>query len=233
MKRLLKKSLAAQDLKKLFQAGQLTRNTIHGSLDQQVIQEHFSITDVQLGDNAVLDIPGVTFVFDLEGSSASIRDQGEHDFIDTYAEMFRGLSEIIYLNNGIIEKFPGDGISAHFLKYDDPNLDLSRRRAATAANAIQAYMRRKNFNGYRISMWSGPTTVATTIGNADHHELISIGHGVNMAHKLEKVIKENGFTVGMDYEISRHYSEIANRPVNLRTLPPSLTSDRARIWYGA
>ncbi|MDU7472355.1 MAG: hypothetical protein E7L01_03195 [Paenibacillus macerans] len=233
MKRLLKKSLNPSDLNKLFQAGQLTRRAIYGSLDPQIIHEHFSITDVEVGDNAILETPGVTFVFDLEGSSANIRDRGERDFIDTYAEMFSNLTDIIYRNNGIVEKFPGDGISAHFLKLgNEQGLSLSRYRAATAAYEMQTYMSRLGYRGYRISMWSGESTVATTIGNENHHELISIGHGVNMAHKLEKIVKENGFTVGMDYEISIHYRRIAAKAINERVLPQSLMTHDVKHWYG-
>ncbi|MBB3111788.1 class 3 adenylate cyclase [Paenibacillus phyllosphaerae] len=233
MKRLLKKSLNPSDLSKLFQAGQLTRRAIYGSLDPEVIREHFSITDVEIGDNAILEIPGVTFVFDLEGSSANIRDHGERDFINTYAEMFSNLTGIIYRNNGIVEKFPGDGISAHFLKLEnEQSLASSRSRAATAAYEIQTYMSRLGYKGFRICMWSGETTVATTIGNEIHHELISVGHGVNMAHKLEKIVKENGFTVGMDYEISIHYKGKANRAINQRILPHNLMTHEVKHWYG-
>ncbi|MEO2212768.1 hypothetical protein ABGV40_18145 [Paenibacillus amylolyticus] len=233
MKRLLKKSLNPRDLSKLFQEGQLTKKSIHGSLDPEIIHEHFSITDVEIGDNAILDIPGVTFVFDLEGSSANIRDRGERDFIDTYAEMFNQLTSIIYQNKGIVEKFPGDGISAHFLKLEtEHNLNLSKLRAATTAHNIQELMDRHRYRGYRISMWTGETTIATTIGNDHHHELISIGHGVNMAHKLEKIIKEEGFTLGMDYELAMHYQRIGNRALNERLLPQNLKTISEKHWYG-
>ncbi|MDF9845019.1 MULTISPECIES: hypothetical protein [unclassified Paenibacillus] len=233
MKRLLKKSLSPGDLSKLFQAGQLTKRSIYGSLDLQVIREHFSITDVEIGDNAILEIPGVTFVFDLEGSSANIRDRGEQNFINTYAEMFSNLTAIIYRNNGIVEKFPGDGISAHFLKLEnEPNLTFSKSRAANAAYEIQTYMTRSGYTGYRMSMWTGESTVATTIGNDNHHELISIGHGVNMAHKLEKVIKDNGFTLGMDHGISRYFKEKTNKAVNERLLPQNLITVSEKHWYG-
>lgn len=234
MRNILKKSLDPKDLSRLFQAGRLTKEAIYNSLDQQVIQEHFSITDIDIEDNAIIPIPGVTFVFDLEGSSANIRDRGEQDFIETYAQMFKDMTNIIYSNGGIVEKFPGDGISAHFLqKPADPNISVSRLRAARAANDIQNYMRELHYSGYRISMWTGATTVATTIGNADHHELISIGHGVNMAHKLEKEIKLRGFTIGMDKEISVQYRHIAQTIVIPNSLPSNLCSYEEKLWYGA
>lgn len=60
---------------------------------------------------------------------------------------------IIFQNNGIVEKFPGDGISAHFLKLDhEASLALSRYRALLPHTKIQTYMRQLGNKGYRISM---------------------------------------------------------------------------------
>ncbi|MEK4853866.1 hypothetical protein NST04_28785 [Paenibacillus sp. FSL H7-0756] len=233
MKNILKKSLNTNDLNKLFQAGMLTKRSIHGSLDEEIIREHFSITDIGIKDNAVIPIPGVTFVFDLEGSSVSIRDRGEQDFIDRFSQMFKSLTNIIYSNNGIVEKFPGDGISAHFLQNAEESFAICRRRAASTANDIQTYMRNQNYSGFRISMWSGQSTVATTIGDENHHEIISIGHGVNVAHKLEKTIKDSGFTVGMDRDIWFQYKAVTGKAENVRTLPTNLRSATEQYWYGA
>ena len=224
MKRMLKKSLNQNELNTFIQLG---------SLDQTVIKEHFSLDDISLEGSGqpYVDIPGVTMVFDLAGSSASIRQDGPNQFVETYASIFSELTEIIYKNKGVVEKFPGDGISAHFIKErTEANFDQARQRAATCAIKIREFM-----NGigrgrsYRICMWTGSDTIATTIGSIHHKEIISIGHGVNVAHKLEKFVKEKGCVIGMDSRIAAYF------PQSIRTayeMPEDLRQSPAEIWYG-
>lgn len=228
MKRLLRKALSESDIRVL------------GSLDPHIIHEHFSLTDVDYeGEAKYIDLPGVTMVFDLAGSSASIRQDGPKNFVDQYAEIFSELTEIIYKNGGIVEKFPGDGISAHFLRWEDAEYTLhgSRTRAAKAAYNIKNYMDKNGlFREYRICMWSGEDTIATYIGKDPQHiELISIGHGVNMAHKLEKHVKNADCVIGMDYELAKIYETSFSKnniKMGYKEMPDELRSNKDDKWYG-
>ena len=89
----------------------LTEETIIKSLSaRDVLHEQFSITDLPNGMIGIAAaLPAATAVFDLAGSSLSIRNNGAINYAAESQDLFRGLSDIIYMHDGIIEKFPGDG----------------------------------------------------------------------------------------------------------------------------
>ncbi len=204
-----------------------------GSIDIGVLLEHFSIDDVKVGEIGYVEIPAVTLVFDLAGSSVSIRNNGPHAFVDRFGEVFRELSNLIYRFNGIIEKFPGDGISAHFLKRDDEaDLLSASRRAVRAAEHMRHLMEDKGYRGqFRISMWTGKDTIAAVFGSEHHHEVISIGDGVNIAHKLEKFVKSRGYVIGMDDTVATQYKfEVGKVSVQEKDL--ILGDGSYTTWHG-
>jgi hypothetical protein len=204
------------------------------SLDQSILLEHFSINDIRFdGEARYADIPGVTMVFDLAGSSASIRQNGPRDYVDRYARIFDQLTTTLYQYDGIIEKFPGDGISSHFLKKTGENtLENARNRAVRTAVSIRDYMKQENLgNSFRICMWSGEDTIATVIGNGFHNELISVGNGVNIAHKIEKHVKEANCVIGMDINLAREYQRLGKQLSCQHNLPTDLSAN-GENWYG-
>jgi hypothetical protein len=94
----------------------LTEEVIFKSLNaSDILNEHFSITDIPRGEiGTMADLPGATVVFDLSESSLNIRNEGAKKFAADSQYLFKILTDIIYRNHGIVEKFPGDGISMHF-----------------------------------------------------------------------------------------------------------------------
>lgn len=154
MKKFIQRSLNVEDFK--------GPRRVFASLDQSILHEQFSIDDVRLDSEAkYADIPGVTMVFDLAGSSASIRQNGPKDFVDRYAKLFDHLTTTLYQHDGIIEKFPGDGISAHFLKKaGESTLKNARNRAVKATISIREYMKKEQLgSSFRICLWSGEDSV--------------------------------------------------------------------------
>lgn len=155
------------------------------------LQEHFLITDIPqkiIGTSA--HFPAATVVFDLSGSSLNIRDNGAEKFAAEFQYIFKILTDIIYTNKGIVEKFPGDGISMHF-----PANHFGEEIAIkNARNAIKEMLDvltdlfedEDEDDKYRFTLTFGDDTIITAFGNDRHKELISIGHSVNVAHKLEK-----------------------------------------------
>ena len=195
--------------------------------------EHFSTHDVG-GDfkGTALAFPATTVVFDLAGSSKSIRRRGARSFAAESQQIFESLSDIIYKNNGVIEKFPGDGISMHFPAAND----RKHQSIASAFNAIKEMDSnlRHNFvmkpQEYRFSMAYGSDTIITKFGNKSHTEIISIGNAVNVAHKLESHLKESIFNLAMD-EICKSSIQMGEENIRLKQfpLPPDLLS---RSWDG-
>lgn len=222
-----------------LQAGKVvTEDFIFKSLDLSSLQEHFSITDLPKGMiGLAAELPAATVVFDLAGSSLSIRNHGAKNFAADSQDLFRGLSDTIYLHKGIIEKFPGDGISMHFPAVS-VNKETAIIRAYKAIKEMDSFLRDKkkmNRSQYRFTLTYGDDTIVTKFGNDRHEELISIGHAVNVAHKLEKHVKAGSYYIGLDNQcksiIEKEWKSESYHP---NRLPNDLCRDSGKIefWYG-
>lgn len=203
-----------------------------------IFQEQFSITDLPNGNIGIAaKLPAATAVFDLAGSSLSIRNRGALNYAAESQDLFRGLSDIIYMHNGIIEKFPGDGISMHFPAVNVTK-DTAIIRAYKAIKEMISFLHDKkkmNKNQYRFTLTYGDDTIVTKFGNNNHEELISIGHAVNVAHKLEKEVKHGGYYLGMDNQckpiIEKEWKYERFQP---EYMPKDLCRNENGIefWYG-
>lgn len=203
------------------------------------IMHHISYNDVKglcSSKNIAYEFPATTVVFDLAGSSLSIRNNGAIEFAEKTQKIFNDLTTIIYAHNGIVEKFPGDGISMHFPKFDEEDIQSSIQRAFEAVDKMDTYLiTEANLcrGQFRFALTYGEDTVVTQFGNSKHKELITIGHAVNIAHKLEKLIKDNHCSIGFDetcYKyISPHCSCIPDFDLDSNLWRDSNCSEK---WYG-
>ncbi|MEH7707952.1 hypothetical protein CN572_27555 [Bacillus wiedmannii] len=221
----------------------LTEDVIFKSLNaSDIFHEHFSITDLPTGNiGTMADFPAVTVVFDLSGSSLNIRNNGAKSFAAESQYLFKVVTNIIYRNYGIVEKFPGDGISMHFpagSSEKEPNKDKAIYNACEAVMQIDHFLHTKlhlNRTDYRFSLTYGEDTIITTFGSSKHQELISIGHAVNVAHKLEKLIKEKKCFIGMDAQC-----QLVAKNVGFSSLSPFLMPEELcknmhnpyEFWFG-
>ncbi|QBP43171.1 nucleotidyl cyclase domain-containing protein [Paenisporosarcina antarctica] len=225
---------------KLIKDGKILESLIYSDL-----KKSFSITDIPTEKIGTYeDFPAATVVFDLSGSSLSIRNRGAKKFAAESQYLFKGITDIIYTHDGIIEKFPGDGISMHFPaknseKDDSVNAERAIKNACKSIMMIDLFLSTKmnmDRSKYRFSLSYGEDTIITIFGSLKHQELISIGHAVNVAHKLEKIIKNANCFVGMD-EICK---EIAESKYDFsfsvcKTLPIDLKRNEhgnPEFWYG-
>jgi len=181
------------------------------------------------------EFPAATVVFDLAGSSVSIREKGAKDYVIKNQEIFSELTNIIYQNKGIIEKFPGDGISIHFPLMGDETEKFPIRRAFRAIDFMDRYLRNEqglDRTNYRFTLTYGDDTIITKFGNRKHMEIISIGHAVNVAHKMEKYVKGENCCLGI-HERCRPYL-IVIQELKKYTLDSELCKDPniKEEWYG-
>ncbi|MEI5898021.1 hypothetical protein [Bacillus albus] len=221
----------------------LTEEVIFKSLNaSDILQEHFSITDLPADKiGTMADFPAVTVVFDLSGSSLNIRNNGAKTFAAESQYLFKVVTDIIYRNCGIVEKFPGDGISMHFPANSSektPNKEKAIYNACEAVMQIDHFLHtrlRLNRTDYRFSLTYGEDTIITTFGSSKHQELISIGHAVNVAHKLEKLIKENKCFIGMDAQCQVIAKNVGFRSWSRYIMPEELCKNRHHpyeSWFG-
>lgn len=179
---------------------------VRKSLSPSYIMNHFSIQDIDTDipedwKGVALTFPAATLVFDLAGSSVSIRERGAKDYVIQNQEIFSKLTQIIYSQEGIIEKFPGDGISAHFPIFESEFKRSPIIRAYNSMVYIKKFLeeeQKMSCSQFRFTLTYGKDTIITKFGGEEHTELISIGHAVNLAHKLEKYVKDEECFVGID-----------------------------------
>ncbi|MCK2005494.1 hypothetical protein MZM54_29500 [[Brevibacterium] frigoritolerans] len=217
----------------------LTEEVIYKSLNAaDIVNEHFSITDLPKGEiGTAADLPSATVVFDLSGSSLSVRANGAKKFAAETQYLFKVLTDIIYRNHGIVEKFPGDGISMHF-----PANKFGKDGAIH--NACEAIMQMDHFlntrlrlgrDKYRFTLTYGEDTIITKFGSLKHLELISIGHAVNVAHKLEKKIKDENCFIGMDDQCKMIAEKLGFSDFSSYLMPSDLMRNvhsRYEFWFG-
>ena len=114
------------------------------SLDSSNVSNHFSITDIPTNWEGIgIALPAATMVFDLAGSSLSIRDNGALNYVLETQNLFSELTDIIYEYEGIIEKFPGDGISAHFPVINGRGHSEAIKRAIKAIEKMNGILNKK------------------------------------------------------------------------------------------
>lgn len=208
------------------------------SLDPVSLHNHFSITDIPKDwKDIVLEFPSATLVFDLAGSSISIRDRGAISYVTQNQEIFSKLTDLVYQYNGIIEKFPGDGISMHFPLFESETSDRAIKRAFNAMCQMITYLESDQDlkrNQFRFTLTYGKDTVVTKFGNKKHEELISIGHAVNVAHKLEKFVKDEHCFIGLDELCHSFCKDNINTNVRIYELNQGLRRNPNIIenWYG-
>ena len=236
-----KKNFKSEDLQ-MSLTESINYGDVRKSLSPSYIMKHFSIQDIDtdIPENwkgVALTFPAATLVFDLAGSSVSIRERGAKDYVIQNQEIFSELTQIIYSQEGIIEKFPGDGISAHFPLFIEESIDLPITRAFVSMCKIINFLEQEQSmrrNQFRFTLTYGKDTIITKFGGEKHQELISIGHAVNLAHKLEKNVKNKGCFIGID-EICYPY---CSDSIKLRVEEYNLESNLRRIvtteekWYG-
>jgi class 3 adenylate cyclase len=119
-----------------------------------------------------------------------------------------------------------------------PSIEFGKQGAIH--NACEAIMQMDTFlnktmerDKYRFTLTYGADTIITTFGSSKHLELISIGHAVNVAHKLEKLVKEKKCFLGIDSECrtlaNQHFYQLSPflMPHNLKR-----AGEDYELWFG-
>ena len=111
-------------------------------------------------------------------------------------------------------------------------------RAYKAIKEMESFLRdekKMNRSQYRFTLTYGDDTIVTKFGNSRHEELISIGHAVNVAHKLEKLVKSGGYYIGLDNQCKPIIQKEWNREnYQAEYMPSDLCRGDSLIefWYG-
>jgi adenylate cyclase len=131
---------------------------------------------------------------DIRGFTAAARTRTPIQVVDRLDRAFAILVEIVDRNQGIVNKFLGDGFLALFgAPFEDPN---AATRAVTAARDMLAAIERDNAGSdWPLRLGIGihvGDVVAGNIGSPRRKEYTVIGDTVNFASRIETLNKEFG-----------------------------------------
>jgi adenylate cyclase len=149
----------------------------------------------------------VTVLFsDIRGFTAMSEHLKPEEVVGVLNDYFERMVEIVFRNNGTLDKFIGDGLMAIFgAPAEDPDQEEHALRAALemrqALSEIAVKIRERHGVELRIGMGinSGHAIVGN-IGSSKRMEYTAIGDPVNLASRLESHTKE----LGVDLLISEY-----------------------------
>jgi adenylate cyclase len=160
------------------------------------------VMDSILKSGAELKLSGdrkrITVLFcDIRGFSTMSEKLPPEKVVAVLNDYFEAMVEVIFSNNGTLDKFIGDGMMVIFgAPEDDPNQE---ERAVKTAIEMQRDLRRLTAKweaeGIKIRIGiginSGPAVVGN-IGSTRRMDYTAIGDTVNLASRLESATKELG-----------------------------------------
>jgi class 3 adenylate cyclase len=140
-------------------------------------------------------IAASTMFLDIVDFSAIMMRSDEDLTVKMVDELIDRICLIVYLHNGYIDKFLGDGVMAIFEHGDRLNLEMALNTVKCGLDILRAlkhknYKLKKNFGidnniDVRIGISSGEI-YAILLGNYIKTEFTYLGNSVNLASKLEK-----------------------------------------------
>ncbi len=148
---------------------------------------------------------------DIRGFTAISNALGPRETADFLRDFRAIVTQSVILNDGVVDKFIGDGALTVFGLHSD-----IKQACIDAANTAQQLMTSlSNWNQKRaeqekeaisivIGFHAGPAIVGA-IGDDQRLEFTVIGNTVNLAARLEEVAKEKGWTLA----VSRHAAGLA------------------------
>ena len=134
---------------------------------------------------------------DIRGFTTISESLAPEKVVQLLNEYFESMVEVVFRNNGTLDKFIGDGLMVIFgAPQDDPNQE---QHAVTAAIEMQAELRKlaEKWKPEGLSLRigiginSGPAIVGN-IGSSRRMDYTAIGDTVNLASRLESSTKELG-----------------------------------------
>jgi adenylate cyclase len=132
---------------------------------------------------------------DIRGFTAMTRVRPAGETVELLNAFFADMIEIVDRNNGIINKFLGDGFLALFgAPLDDPAAAENALAAGRAMlKAVEAWNRARPGQALRVGIGVHMGEAVTgTVGSPQRKEYTVIGDTVNLAARLEQLTKETG-----------------------------------------
>ncbi len=169
---------------------------------------------------------------DIRGFTAQTRKRPAGETVALLNDFFAEMIEIVDRNNGIINKFLGDGFLAIFgAPLSDPK---AASNALAAARAMLAAVDRWNMARPATPLRVGigihlGEAVTGTVGSPQRKEYTVIGDTVNLAARLEQLTKETGSQLLVSSSVHRATTG-AGGAIDLGPLPIRGYDESVRVW---
>ncbi len=169
---------------------------------------------------------------DIRGFTAMTRQRPAGETVALLNDFFADMIEIVDRNNGIINKFLGDGFLALFgAPLPDPK---AAANALAAARGMLAAVDRWNEERPRTPLRVGigihlGEAVTGTVGSPQRKEYTVIGDTVNLAARLEQLTKETGSQLLVSSAV-HNATTGADGATDLGPLPIRGYDKEVRVW---
>ncbi len=168
---------------------------------------------------------------DIRGFTAMTRTRAAGETVALLNDFFAEMIEVVDRNNGIINKFLGDGFLALFgAPLDDP---AAARNALAAARGMLDVVDAWNIARPRQALRIGigihiGEAVTGTVGSPRRKEYTAIGDTVNLAARLEQLTKETGARLLVSNSV---YADVeVPGAVDLGPMAIRGYDDKVRVW---
>lgn len=139
----------------------------------------------------------LTILFsDVRGFSTISEHADPVKILEQLNEYFEAMTDIVFKHDGILDKFIGDGLMAHWGAFtpDRPNAELAARASLEMIAKLEELNRKWESEGrIRFDIGVGLNTADVIFGNVGAGKKLDftvIGDGVNLAARLEGANKE-------------------------------------------
>ena len=169
---------------------------------------------------------------DIRGFTAMTRKRPADETVALLNDFFAEMIEVVDRNNGIINKFLGDGFLALFgAPLEDPKAASNALAAARGMlEAVDRWTKARPQTALRIGIGIHLGEAVTgTVGSPRRKEYTVIGDTVNLAARLEQLTKETGSQLLISSAVHRVTIDI-DGATDLGPLPIRGYDEDVRVW---
>ena len=169
---------------------------------------------------------------DIRGFTAMTRKRPADETVALLNDFFAEMIEVVDRNNGIINKFLGDGFLALFgAPLEDPKAAAHALAAARAMlEAVDRWNKARPQTTLRVGIGIHLGEAVTgTVGSPQRKEYTVIGDTVNLAARLEQLTKETGSQLLISSAVHRVTIDI-DGATDLGPLPIRGYDEDVRVW---
>src|SRR5215510_12680176 len=169
---------------------------------------------------------------DIRGFTAMTRKRPADETVTLLNDFFAEMIDIVDHNNGIINKFLGDGFLALFAApLEDPKAAANALAAGRAMlEAVERWNKARPDKPLRVGIGIHLGEAVTgTVGSPQRKEYTVIGDTVNLAARLEQLTKETGSQLLVSSAVHRATTG-ADGATDLGPLPIRGYDEGVRVW---